>query len=65
MVLTALDLLRLPTRDKTKEYMRYSLRLKPFWGLSSPEILSFELYQQMFLVPNEAPIVESQAMGLT
>jgi hypothetical protein len=57
MVLRAVDLIQLPTRDKTTEYMRYSLRLKPFWGLSSPEILPFESYRDTFTIPNSNPIV--------
>ena len=57
MVLQALELIKLPARDKTTDYMRYSLRLKPFWGLSSPEILPFETYQYTFIIPNSAPIV--------
>lgn len=52
-----MDLIRLPTRDKTTDYMRYSLRLKPFWGLSSPEILPFESYHDTFSISNSPPIV--------
>jgi hypothetical protein len=57
MVLRALELIKLPAKDKTTDYMRYSRRLKPFWGLSSPEILPFETYQNTFIIPNSTPIV--------
>jgi len=53
VVLRALDLLHLPTRDKTNDYMRYSLRLKPFWGLTAPTVLPFETYQESYFVPTE------------
>ena len=59
MVLSALELLRRPTRDKTNEYMRYTLRLKPFWGLSSPEILPFESFQQMFTIRPQKSFVRT------
>lgn len=59
MVLRAMELIRLPTRDKTTDYMRYTLRLKPFWGLSSPEILPFEGYKSMFTIPKDTRIVTS------
>jgi hypothetical protein len=45
-----MGLTKVPTRDKAIEYMRYTLRLKPFWGLSSPEILAFETFQEAFSV---------------
>jgi len=51
LVLRAMNLIRLPTRDKTNDYMRYALRLKPFWGLSSPEILPFESFQELYSPP--------------
>jgi len=57
MVLRAMGLIRLPTRDKTTDYMRYTLRLKPFWGISSPEILPFEGYTSMFTIPKDTRIV--------
>jgi len=57
MSLRALELIRLPTRDKTTDYMRYSLRLKPFWGLSSPEIPPFEAYTNLYTIPNDTRIV--------
>jgi|SRR5271170_4420702 hypothetical protein len=59
MVLRAMELIRLPTRDKTTDYMRYTLRLKPFWGISSPEILPFEGYTSMFTMPKDTGIVYS------
>ena len=61
MVLRAMALLRLPKRDKTSDYMRYALRLKPFWGLSSPEILPFEGYTSMYTIPKDTRIVFSLA----
>jgi hypothetical protein len=64
MVLQALDLVTLPTRDKTQDYMRYTLRLKPFWGLSSPEILPFESFQDLFSIPQSIPIVQIFEMQL-
>jgi hypothetical protein len=54
-VLKATGLTKVPTRDKTNEYMRYTLRLKPFWGLSSPEILAFETFQEAFSVGDTVP----------
>jgi hypothetical protein len=57
MVLQAMELIRLPTKDKTTDYMRYALRLKPFWGLSSPEILPFEGYTSMFTIPRDTRYV--------
>jgi hypothetical protein len=57
MVLRAMELIRLPTRDKTTDYMRYTLRLKPFWGIQSPEILPFEGYTSMFTIPKDTRIV--------
>jgi hypothetical protein len=48
-------LTKVPTRDKTSEYMRYTLRLKPFWGLSSPEMLAFETFQEAFSVGDTIP----------
>ena len=56
-MLKAIGLTRVPTRDKTSEYMRYTLRLKPFWGLSSPEILAFETFQKAFSVGDTIPEV--------
>lgn len=57
MVLRALGLIKLPTNDKTSDYMRYTLRLKPFWGLSSPEILPFDTFQEMFSLPSGSTVV--------
>jgi len=56
LVLRALNLIHLPTRDKTSDYMRYTLRLKPFWGLSSPEILPFESFQELFSPPTSGEV---------
>jgi len=52
-VLKTMDLLQLPKRDKTNEYMRYSLRLKPFWGLSAPAVVPFEAYEETYFIPFE------------
>jgi len=54
-----MDLIGLPTRDKTNDYMRYTLRLKPFWGLSSPEIVPFEAYRETFDLPKSIPLVKT------
>ena len=56
-MLKAIGLIRAPTRDKTSEYMRYTLRLKPFWGLSSPEMLAFETFEEAFSIGDTIPEV--------
>jgi len=63
-VLKALDLLHLPKRDKTNDYMRYSLRLKPFWGLSAPAVMPFETFQESYFVPLEKKKVSALQSGL-
>ena len=59
MVLETLGLIQLPARDKTTEYMRYTQRLKPFWGLSSPEVLPFDKFKEMATIPKSRTIVDS------
>ena len=46
-------MLRVPMRDKTSEQMRYVTRLKPFWGLKSPEVVPFESFRDIVSLPTD------------